>query len=400
MARARPTSVILLGGQENALSILRSLHRHGVPVILSAPEQSWALRSRYCHGRHPIPEGMDPQIFWEELLIGPNHPQLRGCVILACSDDAIEFMAMHRSELRSGGYILDDHVSNQQLQLLNRHITLELASLAGIPTPRHWAVERPEDIEAIESEIEFPAVVVPKQIPLFERIHGKKRLLIDDFSRLLSIGQHAHARGIELTVCENIPGPDDLASRYSTYIDRQGNALFRFTRRILKCSSAEYGKGVHFRAQWLPETAEIGEKFFRSINFTGLGTVDLKQDPRNGELKLIHCDARFTSDQELLIRSNLDSSWIIYNHLAAHRTIRPAPILNGARLWCGYEDFNAFRELRARNELDWAGWIRSIARPAGRPYFSFEDPHPALAKAFHTGIQKLRAGRQGQVNEL
>ena len=91
-SKQKPVPVLLLGGQENALSVIRSLTRHGVPVSLSAPENCWALRSRHCAKRYPIAKGLDRAAFWEDLLLGPDHPELRGAVLLPCNDEGIEFM--------------------------------------------------------------------------------------------------------------------------------------------------------------------------------------------------------------------------------------------------------------------------------------------------------------------
>ena len=99
-SKQNPVPVLLLGGQENALSVIRSLTRHGVPVSLSAPESCWALRSRHCARRYPIELNVDRAAFWEDLLLGPGHPELRGSVIFPCNDEAIEFMAARRSVLR------------------------------------------------------------------------------------------------------------------------------------------------------------------------------------------------------------------------------------------------------------------------------------------------------------
>ena len=67
-------------------------------------------------------------------------------------------MAKRRSVLRRE-YLLDDHVANQQMELLDKQATLELAKSVGVPFPQHWNVEKPEDVQAIEGDIDFPVII-------------------------------------------------------------------------------------------------------------------------------------------------------------------------------------------------------------------------------------------------
>ena len=72
------------------------------------------------------------------------------------------------------------------------------------------------------------------------------------------------------------------------------------------------GNACYHISSWEPEAADLGEKFFRGINLRGLGNIEFKRDLRDGKLKVIECNARFTAAQELLNRSGMDISEIIY----------------------------------------------------------------------------------------
>jgi biotin carboxylase len=44
---------------------------------------------------------------------------------------------------------------------LPQHKTRELMQLAGLPTPRHYRIERPADVSAAAAHVGFPAVIKP-----------------------------------------------------------------------------------------------------------------------------------------------------------------------------------------------------------------------------------------------
>lgn len=382
-SKQNPVPVLLLGGQENALSVIRSLTRHGVPVSLSAPESCWALRSRHCAKRYPIEKDVDRAEYWEDLLLGSGHPELRGSVIFPCNDEAIEFMAKRRSVLRRE-YLLDDHVANQQMELLDKQATLELAKSVGVPFPQHWNVEKPEDVQAIEGDIDFPVIIKPIHSHLFQRVYHAKLLVVNDFPELVAKVKEVLSRGLEIMVCELVPGPDDLLSSYYTYLDADGRHLFEFTKRIIRRNPINFGGGCYHITDWAPDTAEVGRKFFRGINFKGLGNIEFKLDPRDGQLKVIECNARFTAAQELLVRSGMDIAWIIYNHITGGRVPKIEGFKQGLRLWYGCDDFDSFRLLREAGKLTTMNWLRSIAHPQVFPFFAANDPLPAVVKGWST----------------
>jgi len=191
------------------------------------------------------------------------------------------------------------------------------------------------------------------------------------------------ARSLPFLVSELVPGPDRLLSSYYTYIDEQGEALFHLTKSVLRRHPMNMGSACYHLSEWLPETAALGERFFRGVGLRGLGNVEFKRDLRDGELKLIESNARFTAAQELLVRCGMDTAVIVYDHLVGRPAPRVREYRQNLRLWYPRQDFAAFRELRGRGELGFFGWLRSIAHRQVLPYFALTDPWPSLTNAAH-----------------
>ena len=191
-------------------------------------------------------------------------------------------------------------------------------------------------------------------------------------------------------ICEMVPGPDSLLSSFYTYLTPNGGELFKYTKRVIRRFPVNHGGACYHITDWLPETAELGEKFFKGIQFKGLGNIEFKLDKRDGQLKLIEVNPRITAAQELLVRSGLDIAFIIYSYLiGAEMPAREIPKRN-VRLWYTIKDFKAYRELRAAGEISFLQWLKSIAHKQVFPYFAYDDPFPAIKFFLKKVIRKFR----------
>jgi predicted ATP-grasp superfamily ATP-dependent carboligase len=322
-------------------------------------------------------------VFWEDLLLENPPRGVRGSILLPCSDPAIEFMATHWDAL-SGAYVLDDHIPAQQLRLLDKEATYKQAREAGVPAPKHWRIEALEDLDAVEGEVLFPVLIKPTHSHRFQAFYDRKFHLAEDLRELRFWIRETLDLGLDVMVCEMIPGPDSLLSSYYTYITSEGDRLFDFTKRILRRSPPKMGRASYHITEWLPHTAELGKRFFQAMDFRGLGNVEFKHDPRDGRLKLIECNARFTAAQELLVKSGMDISWIIYLHLTGQDPPTTRAYKEYVRYWYFLDDVDSLRDLRRQGDLSILGWLWSVARPQVFPFFSLVDPAPAFAKGVHT----------------
>jgi predicted ATP-grasp superfamily ATP-dependent carboligase len=370
--------VLLLGGKENALSITRHLGKLGVPIRVSGPMNCWALHSRYCTEAFPIPKGKTQQEYWRSLLLG-NDGRLNGHIIWALSDEAIEFINTHRGSL-SARYTLDEADVELQSDFLDKTRTLELAAQAGVDAPKHWRLQQNQDLEALRHEISFPAMVRPIQSHKFTRVFGRKLFIVEEsFEELADHIRKAWEHGIDVFVGEMIPGPDSLLSSYYTYRTKDGKRLFDFTKSIIRRWPVNRGNACYHKTGWLPETASAGARFFESAGLRGLGNIEFKRDLRDGKLKIIEVNARFTAAQELVRRAGVPIDLMIYCHLTKQPVPEPKHADRELRYWYPMRDFMSFIELRKRGELSLWGWFKSVTKPGMVfPLVSFSDPLPIL----------------------
>lgn len=369
--------VLILGGVQNSLSIARSLGRMGVRVYLSVKQGGNALYSKFVFKSFPVYNGKDVQEFWKDLLLTGKTPSLQGSVIFPCNDDAVEFLALNRKELKDL-YILDDSVPEIHLAMLNKKKTLQLAKTAKVPVPNFWEIEKLEDLKSIEGELKFPVIIKPVNSHLFQKVFpGRKYFSAKDLEDLYRISRQVLENDLKFMVAELIPGPDKLLGSYYTYMDSKGTPIFHFTKKIIRRFPKNEGLASYQITEWDEEIADMGLKFFKGINFRGLGNIEFKRDLRDNQLKVIECNPRFTAAQEMFVRSGLDISVIIYNHLVGAPFSIPNSYKQHLRFWWPEEDFRAYLQLRKKGEITLWSWIGSILHRQVFPYFQWTDPLPS-----------------------
>jgi predicted ATP-grasp superfamily ATP-dependent carboligase len=118
-----------------------------------------------------------------------------------------------------------------------------------------------------------------------------------------------------------------------------------------------------------------------------VANVEFKRDDRDGQLKLIECNARFTASNGLVADSGYDLAWLVYSRLVGLPQPVLGPFRSGKRLWYPVEDFYAYRQLRQQKELTFWQWLKSVAHPTTFPYFRWTDPWP-------TAVQESRRVRE------
>ena len=369
--------VIILGGVANALSVARSLGRLGVAVYLLNHSANVVQYSRYCK-LLPVSGGKDA---WAEFLLGPSAAALHGSLLLTCSDDGIQLLAEHRAAL-SGRFVIDLMNVEAQRLMLNKLSTYEAATAAGVPTPKYWLAsgENGDELDTVLSEAVFPLIVKPRFSHVCESVTGVKLIVAKDRTELAEGVKAILATGTETLIVELIPGLDDQLCSYFTYLDEETRPLFHFTKRIIRRYPLLRGTACYHITDDIPELAELGLRLFQHVGLQGLANVEFKHDVRDGQFKLIECNARFTASNCLVAASGIDLGVFVYNRL----TGRPLPPTNhfavGKRLWDPIRDYQSYLALRRSGQLTFGQWLKSVCHPQSFPYFEWTDPFPAIRR--------------------
>jgi predicted ATP-grasp superfamily ATP-dependent carboligase len=161
-------------------------------------------------------------------------------------------------------------------------------------------------------------------------------------------------------------------------MDDDGKPLFHLTKRKLRQYPIWFGSGCFHVTDWNLEAIDLGLRFFEGVGLRGLGNVEFKRDQRDGRLKLIECNHRFTAATGLLSDAGADLPLFVYNRLLD----RPLPRIEGYRtgltMWYPMRDLRAFLAYRRHGEMSLLPWLRSILSRHHYPVASANDPRPTV----------------------
>jgi predicted ATP-grasp superfamily ATP-dependent carboligase len=372
-----------------ALSVARGLTEAGIPVVGLGHRDDSLRHSRRRVEFVDTGSGEGVQERWLEWLEGNR----RGGVLLPCSDDALELVARNRSHLVALGYSPVEAEDDVLLAMLDKARTAELARAARIDLPRTATVERGRPSADALADFAFPCALKPRESHRFAHHFGmRKKLLVVESRAALERELAGLPEGLEMIATEIVPGPDRFCSYYS-YIDERGEPLFHYTKQKLRQFPVRFGLGTYHRSDWSPEVAEAGLSFFRGIGLRGLGCVEFKRDERDGQLKLIECNHRFTAADALQRACGLELGLLAYERALGRPGNPPRDYRRGVGLWFPLEDMRALRAYGRAGELSLAGWLRSLAGPLRFPVFSPSDPRPALVAALRRLGRAARRSR-------
>ena len=371
---ARPA--VLIGGEETAVPVARSLGRAGIPVVALGGHRDAVRRSRHV-ARFVDVGGGDG--FQERSLEWLTHDAASGSVVLPCSDEGLDLIARNRGLLLERGLSPIEADDEHLLDVLDKQRTHELAVAHGIPVPPTATVHNADELRQAVEEIGFPCALKPLHAHEFRRHFDGKGFVASSWGDLEEFFRVSEKAGIEMLVTEMVRGPDRYHSSY-TYLDENGEPLFTFTKQKLRQYPITFGAGVFHVMDWNEEVSDLGMRFCRSVGLRGLLNVEFKRDSRDGRLVLIECNHRFTASTALHIAAGLDVPLFVYNRLTGAPLPHVGrPYKEGATLWYPLEDFRSFKEYRRQGELTALQWVRSIARRQHFSIASVRDPGPLVA---------------------
>jgi predicted ATP-grasp superfamily ATP-dependent carboligase len=387
--------VILLGGGPIAVSVARSLGKFGIPVhAVGNAEWDTVGHSRYCASFTHVPHENRPQQYFGQLA----QRRWGEAAIFPCDDHSLELVARRRAELVGLGYRPIEAADDVLLAMLDKERTYQMAEQLGVGVPRRFVVEGPEglDDQLAASGISFPCVLKPLNSHLFAQRFGTtaKVVRLPDRAALTRAVGELSSMGSKMMVTEIVPGPEDSYCSLYTYLDREGQPLVQFTKRKLRQYPVGFGLATYHVSIHDPELAATGLRFCQGVGLRGVACVEFKRDDRDGKLKLIECNHRFTLGQETLRYAGVNLPLVAYNALLG----RPAPSFedyrDGVHLWVPLADAQALRQRRRDGTLTVGQWAASLMHRQHFHLFDPTDPGPSLGLHARRVRRRLRRGRR------
>lgn len=376
--RKMDVGALVIGGDHPGLAVARSLGRRGIPVYVVDDQHSVSKYSRYARRVVTVRDLRDPQRTVDSVLEVGHRYGLRDWVLFPTRDETVMAFSLHRDRLAEFFRVTTPDWTSTR-QAWDKNNTYKLAEQIGIPAPKTWHVRSSEELPALYSNLPLAIKPAVKE-NFFYATHAKawRAETPEQLQRLFA----AAARTIdvnEIMIQEIIPGGGDCQLSYCAFF-RDGLAHSSLTARRLRQHPREFGRAATYvETADLPDVAELAQRFLRAIDFYGIAEVEFKQDPRDGQYKLLDVNIRSWGFLSLGQAAGVDFPYLLFadqlGYPIEHCTGRPG--VGWLRLLT--DTPVALTEVIA-GRLTLSAYAQSIRRTMTESVFSWEDPLPSVAE--------------------
>jgi predicted ATP-grasp superfamily ATP-dependent carboligase len=320
----------------------------------------------------------DPHKTVESVLEAGQRFNLRDWVLFPTRDETVMAFALYRDRL-ADFFRVTTPPWNTTRQAWDKANTYKLAEQLGIPAPRTWVVESARELPSLYSYL--PLAIKPAVKEHFFYATGAKAWRAETPEQLRQLFEAA-AKKIkvsEILIQEIIPGEGDRQVSYGVFF-RDGHAHSSLVAKRLRQHPREFGRAATYvETTELPEIEELSERFLRAIDFYGLAEIEFKQDPRDGQYKILDVNARAWGFHGLGQAAGVDFPYLLFADQMGYPT-EPCRAKAGVGWLRLLTDAPTVLRDVLGGRLSVGGYVQSVRRTKTEAVFSWDDPLPSLAE--------------------
>lgn len=311
MTKNEKIGAVVVGGDHPGLAIARSLGRRGIPVVVIDDQCSISKFSKYVTRFERVPDLKDQQAAVDSVLEVGQRLGLKDWVLFPTRDENVAAFSIHRDRLAEFFRVTTPPWETVRWAW-DKTNTYHLAERLGIPAPRTWNPESVDDLSALDGYL--PLALKPAVKENFFYATGAKAWRAETPEQLRELYWRA-CREIdprEILIQEIIPGDGLRQLSYCVFF-RDGRAHSVMLARRMRQHPREFGRAATYvETIHVPELEELAERFLSAINFYGIAEVEFKQDPRDGEYKLLDVNARVWGFHGLGFAAGVDFPYLLF----------------------------------------------------------------------------------------
>jgi D-aspartate ligase len=375
---AEKVGAIVIGGEHPGLGIARSLGRRGIPIYVIDDQHSISQFSKYVTQVVRVTDLRDEHKAVESVIaVGKDHG-LEGWVLLPTRDETVAAFSRHRDRLAEFFRVTTARWDTVRWAWDKKN-TYDRAVELGIPVP-HTHNPRAEG-QLAEFYSRLPLAIKPAVKENFFYATGAKAWRAETPDQLHDLYRKAiqQIRPEEILVQEIIPGDGKQQYSYCAFF-RDGKAQSTLVARRMRQHPREFGRAATYvETIELPEIEELSERFLKAIDYYGLVEVEFKQDPRDGQFKLLDVNARTWGFHSIGGPAGVDFPYLLY----ADQVGKPVE-QHRARAGVGWlravTDLPTVASDLWAGELDLRSYWSSLKRTRAESVFCLQDPLPFVGE--------------------
>lgn len=361
------------------LQATRILARHGVPVIgVAENARHFACWTRRCEQK-VIASTRTEQLIDVLEQVGQQH--LERPVLLPCTDTSVLLISQFRERLTKYFRIALPSAEVVEM-MLDKKAFCEFALAHDLPIPRTFFLHSWADAERASRQIRFPCILKPPlKTPRWEQATKIKAFKVESAADLLELYDRSSEWADVLMLQEWIDGSDADLYSCNCYFDQHGQSQAVFTARKLRQWPPHTGTSCLGEECQNDELREVALRLFHTVDFRGLGYLEMKQDCRSGRQLIIEPNiGRPTGRSAIAEAGGVELLYTMYCDLAGRGLPEDRQqSYRGAKWIYWRQDLRSALHYWKRGELSLAEWLRSLSGKKATAVFSWSDPLPFAA---------------------
>jgi D-aspartate ligase len=374
-----PPAVILGLDSMQGLQAARILAWRGVPVVgVVADGSHYAAKTRVCEEVVVARDRRELLAFLEGFGAAAPLPP----VLVPCQDSRVATVSRARDHLAQWYRFVLPPAPVVDL-LMDKTTFYPYAAEHGFPVPTTFIVRNRDEALHASSELPYPAVVKPGfRTTRWSEATPEKAFKVTTPDELLHVYERFGSASEVLIAQEWIPG--DVSDLYSCncYFSSTGEVLATFVAKKLRQWPRHTGQssmGVEVRDD---EVLDISIRLLRSVDYRGLGYVELKRDARDGHLVIVEPNVGRPTGRsaiaeaggvELLLTAYCDAVGL---PLPEQRTQQ----YRGAKWIHLRRDLLSATQAMRAGELGAREWVSTLRGTRADAVLSWKDPRPFVAE--------------------
>ena len=369
---------LVIGGEHPGLGVVRSLGRRGIPVYVLDDQRCVSSFSRYVTRVIRVKSLRDEQETIDAVMEVGERYNLRNWVLFPTRDETVAAFSRHRERLASFFRVTTPcwETIHWAWDKKSTHV---LAKRLGIPAPETWTPRNLEELAPLYSRL--PLAIKPAVKENFFYATGMKAWRANTPEELNALFEQAHGviKADEVMVQEIIPGNGQHQVSYCAFF-RDGQAHSTLVARRKRQHPHEFGRAATYvESADVPAIAELSDRFLKEIDYYGLVEVEFKQDPRDGQYKILDVNARTWGFHTLGVSAGVDFPYLLYADQVGS-PITPCQGRTGVGWLRLVTDVPTVLAGFLTGRLGLGGYLQSLRNTRVESVFSLDDPLPALAE--------------------
>ena len=369
---------VVIGGEHPGLGIARSLGRRGIPICIIDDQHSISQFSRYATRVVRAKDLRDEKHTVDNVLEIGHRYGLKGWVLFPTRDETVAAFSRHRERLAEFFRVTTPAWETVRWAWDKKN-TYDRAAELGIPVPRTYNVMTEKDLAGLYNRL--PLAIKPAVKENFFYATGDKAWRAETPEQLNNLFRRAsqQIRPEEILIQEIIPGSGLQQYSYCAFF-RDGEAQNTLVARRLRQHPREFGRAATYvETIEHPEVEELSERFLKAINYYGLVEVEFKQDPRDGQLKMLDVNARTWGFHSLGVPAGVDFPYLLYADQVG-RSVESSRAKAGVGWLRAITDVPTVASDLWASELSLRSYLRSLRNTRTESVFCLRDPLPTLAE--------------------